>query len=586
MFRKVLIANRGEIAVRVMQACDELGIASVAVYSDADAAALHVRRASEAVRIGAPPATQSYLSIEAILAAAAATGADAIHPGYGFLSESPRFADACSEADIVFVGPSAATMRLLGSKREAKLLARRIGVPVVPGYDGADQSPVALAEEAARVGFPLLIKASAGGGGRGMRVVRSEADFAEALAAAKRESLSAFGDDAVLLERLIEHPRHIEFQILADTHGAVIHLGERECSIQRRHQKVIEESPSVALTPTLRAAMGAAAVAIAREAKYVSTGTVEFIVAPGGEFYFLEVNTRLQVEHPVTEAVTGVDLVHEQLRVAAGGALPMRQEQIVLRGHAIECRIYAEDASTGFTPSVGTLDLFRPPLAVGVRNDVGVEAGADITPFYDSMLAKLIAWAPDRRTCIRRTLHALRHYATGGVTTNVPLLTAVVASPEFGAGDISTAFLDDELPKILESMPVPAVHVAHTAPVSVAPPRPGNAQDFNPWRSARFTTPSQTLRPAPRAPGLSIDDFATGAAESASGWRVEAPLPGVVAKVAVAAGNSVVAGQTVVVIEAMKMEIGVQAPMAGTVARVACAPGDIVKAQAILIELE
>jgi 3-methylcrotonyl-CoA carboxylase alpha subunit len=488
MFTKILIANRGEIAVRVMQACAEMGIRTVAVYSDADARALHVRRADERYHIGLAPATASYLDVERIVAAARASRAEAIHPGYGFLSENPRLAEACRQARIVFIGPGPEAMRLLGSKRAAKALARQAGVPVVPGYDGEAQEKETLTAEAHRIGFPLLIKASAGGGGRGMRLVRQAPEFPEALEAAQREARSAFGDGTVLLERLIEPARHVEFQVVADSYGNVVHLGERECSVQRRHQKVIEESPSTALTPALRAEMGTAAVALMRAAGYVNTGTVEFILAPSGEYFFLEVNTRLQVEHPVTEALTGVDLVREQIRIAASLPLEFQQADVRLRGHAIECRIYAEDAAQGFRPSTGELLLFEPPVGPGMRNDVGVATGDVVTPYYDSMLAKLIVAAPDREACIARTAVALGSYAVLGLTTNVPLLQRIVDAPAFRQGKISTGYLDQHLPELLAETELPeqvllaAAAWEATARRQANPSGPG-ARERNPWRA-------------------------------------------------------------------------------------------------------
>ncbi|MGH2388148.1 MAG: acetyl/propionyl/methylcrotonyl-CoA carboxylase subunit alpha, partial [Chloroflexota bacterium] len=374
--------------------------------------------------------------------AARAGGAEAIHPGYGFLAENANFAEQCEAAGLIFVGPTAEAMRLLGDKRAAKQLARRLGIPVVPGYDGPDQDPVTLDEAAGELGFPLMIKAAAGGGGRGMRLVQAAADFAAALESAQREAAAAFGDPTVLFERAIVSPRHVEFQILADHHGNVLHLGERECSVQRKHQKVIEESPSPVMTAGLRAEMGAAAVTLARAAGYRNAGPVEFLLAPTGEYYFLEVNTRLQVEHPVTEQVTGIDLVQEQLRIAAGEPLAVRQQEVVSRGHAIECRVYAEDPSRDYAPSIGALTVFAPPVGEGIRNEVGVEAGDEITPYYDSMIAKLIVSAPDRPMCIDRALAALRAYRVEGVATNLAELGEVLDSTAFRSGNIATDFLD------------------------------------------------------------------------------------------------------------------------------------------------
>jgi 3-methylcrotonyl-CoA carboxylase alpha subunit len=438
--KKLLIANRGEIAVRIIRACREAGIRAVAVYSEADRDALHVRLADEAYPIGPAPAVQSYLRADGIIDVAQRAGVDAIHPGYGFLSERAHFARACEAAGITFIGPPAAAIEAMGSKIEAKRIAIAHDVPVVPGYDGDDQSPDTLAGEAERIGYPLLIKASAGGGGKGMRVVGNAAEFSAALDAAKREAKAAFGDDAVLLEKLIREPRHVEIQVFADDHGTTLYLGERECSIQRRHQKIVEESPSVALTPELRVRMGEAAVRVARAVGYRNAGTVEFMLDRDGQFYFLEMNTRLQVEHPVTEFVTGLDLVRLQLAVAQGEPLPLTQNDVALRGHAIEVRVYAEDP-VAMLPSIGRVALFAPPDGSGVRNDVGLQSGDQVSVNYDPMLAKLIVYGPDREGAIEKLQQALNEYAVLGVTTNIPLLSAIAAHPAFAAGDTTTDFL-------------------------------------------------------------------------------------------------------------------------------------------------
>ncbi len=462
MFRKVLIANRGEIAVRVAATCQALGITAAVVYSEADTHALHVRVADEAYPIGPAPATASYLNVEAIIAAALRAGADALHPGYGFLSENPALADACREAGIIFIGPTAEAMRLLGSKSAAKRLAAQAQVPTVPGYHGHDQDDATLAEQARALGVPLLIKAAAGGGGRGMRELHDLADFADALAAARREALAAFGDDAVLLERLVESPRHVEFQIVGDHHGHVVHLGERECSVQRRHQKIVEEAPSPAVDDALRAEMGAAAVRVARAAGYTNAGTAEFMLAPDGAYYFLEMNARLQVEHPVTEYVTGLDLVALQLRIAAGEPLPFTQDQIALRGHAVECRLYAEDPAAGFLPSTGRLAAFDLPAGPGIRLDAGVEAGDEVTVHYDPMLAKLVAGGETRREALDRALWSLRRSSVLGVTTNLAFLERTLAHPAFAAGELSTAFVTGHLSDAAAPVPpsVPALLLA------------------------------------------------------------------------------------------------------------------------------
>ena len=443
MFDKVLIANRGEIAVRIMVTCREMGIRTVAIYSDADSYALHVSEADEAYCIGPAPASQSYLRIDAIIEVASKSGAQAIHPGYGFLSENTAFVEACEQAGIIFIGPPASAMRLMGSKIAAKQLAQSVNAPIIPGYNGTSQDANVLREEAERIGFPLLIKASAGGGGKGMREVHRSADFTEQLAGAQREAVASFGDGTVFLERLIQQPRHVEIQVLGDTFGHLIHLGERECSIQRRHQKIVEESPSVALSPTLRAEMGAAAVRIAKAAGYVNAGTMEFILDVDRQFYFLEMNTRLQVEHPVTELVTGIDLVRHQLLIASGEALQLSQAQISPHGHAIEVRLYAEDPSQNFLPSTGVVTSFIQPRGPSIRIDSGIESGNEITQFYDPMIAKMIVYGENRSAAIERMREALAQTAVFGVKTNAPLLYDIVMHPAFQAGETHTSFLTE-----------------------------------------------------------------------------------------------------------------------------------------------
>ena len=441
MFRKILIANRGEIACRVMRTARRLGVGTVAVYSDADANAAHVAQADEAHRIGPAPAAESYLNIEAIVEAAKAAGAQAVHPGYGFLAENADFAEACMAAGLVFVGPPPAAIRTLGSKAAAKALMAEAGVPLVPGYHGADQDPATLAQAAAGTGYPVLIKASAGGGGKGMRVVAKPADFAEALEGARREAVASFGDDRVIIEAYLERPRHIEIQIFADGHGNLVHLFERDCSIQRRHQKVLEEAPAPGLTPERRAAMGAAAVAAARASGYLGAGTVEFI-CQGEDFYFMEMNTRLQVEHPVTEMITGEDLVEWQLRVAAGERLPRGQEDLALRGHAIEARIYAEDPAKDFLPSSGRLAHLRLPAeGAHLRIDAGVREGDEVTMHYDPLLAKVTVWDRDRAAAIARLGAALGEIRILGPANNVEFLAAVAGHPAFAAGAVDTGFI-------------------------------------------------------------------------------------------------------------------------------------------------
>ncbi|MBV9686979.1 MAG: acetyl/propionyl/methylcrotonyl-CoA carboxylase subunit alpha [Alphaproteobacteria bacterium] len=441
MFSKVLIANRGEIACRIIRTAHRLGIAAVAVYSEADEGALHVELADEAWPIGPPPARESYLNIAVILEAARNSGAEAVHPGYGFLSENADFAEACEAAGLVFIGPPVSAIRSMGSKAEAKELMQRHGVPLVPGYHGGDQDSGRLLEEAERVGFPVLIKASAGGGGRGMRIVGHAGEFAAALAGARREAVAAFGDDRVLIEKYLERPRHIEIQIFADRFGNTVHLFERDCSIQRRHQKILEEAPAPGLDAAQRSAIAEAAVTAARAVGYIGAGTVEFI-AEEGAFYFIEMNTRLQVEHPVTEAVTGLDLVEWQLRVAAGEPLPMCQQDLVVHGHAIEARLYAEDPQPDFLPQTGTLRGLRFPPTELARIDTGVRKGDTVTPFYDAMIAKIIAFGDDRTAAVGRLQRALAATAVFGVGTNLEFLARIVAHPEFVSGAVDTSSID------------------------------------------------------------------------------------------------------------------------------------------------
>ena len=457
MFEKILIANRGEIACRVIRTCRRLGIASVAVYSDADAGALHVRLADEAYRIGGAAPAESYLRGDAVIEAARRSGARAIHPGYGFLSENADFAEAVAAAGLVFIGPRAESMRRMGSKAGAKQLMAAAGVPVVPGYNGEDQALATLSREAARTGFPLMLKAAHGGGGKGMRVVHRLDDFVPALESCQREARNAFGRDRVLLERYVATPRHIEIQVFGDAHGNVIHLNERECSAQRRYQKVLEESPSPFMTAELRAAMGDAAVAAARAIGYVNAGTVEFIVDADGNFFFMEINTRLQVEHPVTEMVTGLDLVEWQLRVAAGEPLPLRQEQVPQHGHAIEVRLYAEDPDAGFLPASGTLRALElPASSPQVRIDAGVEAGDTVTVFYDPMIAKLIVHDADRPRALSRLREALAQCHVAGTRTNLAFLEALARHPAVVEGRIDTGYLDRHLDEFLEAGAAPA----------------------------------------------------------------------------------------------------------------------------------
>ncbi|HYA06295.1 MAG TPA: acetyl-CoA carboxylase biotin carboxylase subunit [Xanthobacteraceae bacterium] len=466
-FAKILIANRGEIACRIIRTAKALGYRTVAVFSDADAGALHVRQADAAVPIGPPPATDSYLNIDALLAAAKRAGADAVHPGYGFLSENAAFAQACAQAGLVFIGPPPAAIDAMGNKARAKALMAAAGVLCVPGYQGPDQSDAKLLAEGRRIGFPVMVKAAAGGGGRGMRLVAADKDFVAALTRARSEAASAFGSDELILEQAVAGARHIEFQVFADQHGNVIHLGERDCSIQRRHQKVIEEAPSPAVSTELRAAMGEAAVAAARAIGYVGAGTVEFLLDQAGKFYFIEMNTRLQVEHPVTEAVTGVDLVAWQFKVAAGERLPLEQHQLAWSGHAIEARLYAEDPYRNFLPQSGTLIEWRPAAGEGLRIDHGVARGQSISPFYDPMLAKVIAHGATRDEARRRLVVALEDTVVFGLHTNRNFLVAALRHPAFIAGEASTAFIERHFPAGSDAMRRPDLNLRIVAVAAV-----------------------------------------------------------------------------------------------------------------------
>jgi acetyl-CoA carboxylase biotin carboxylase subunit len=442
MFKKILIANRGEIAVRVIRACHEMGIAAVAVYSDVDRASLHVRKADVAYPIGAAPASESYLNIPKILDVAARSGADAIHPGYGFLSENAKFARACADAGVKFIGPTAAAMDAMGSKTKARQAMERAGVPFVPGTSRGLESFEQAEEVAERIGYPVMLKAAAGGGGKGMRLVHAPEELKSALDGARSEAERAFGDSEVYVEKAIINPRHIEMQVLADEHGNTVYLGERECSLQRRHQKVMEEAPSPIVDADMRRRMGEVAVRVAQAANYANAGTVEFLVDEDKKFYFLEMNTRLQVEHPVTELVTGLDLVHLQIRIAAGERLPFTQEQVVIRGHAIECRIYAEDPDNNYFPSPGKITLLLLPAGPGIRHDGGMYEGWTVPMDYDPLLAKLIGYGTDREQTISRLTRALNEYFVGGIKTNISLFRRILSDPDFRAARLDTGFLD------------------------------------------------------------------------------------------------------------------------------------------------
>jgi len=644
MIRRLLIANRGEIAVRVARGAREMGIAPLGIYSEADDRAYHLSFMDDARCVGPEPAAESYLNVDAVIAAAKSMKADALHPGYGFLSERAAFAQAVIDAGMIFVGPTPQAMSAMGSKIEAKRRVREFDVPTVPGYDGDDQTLETLRTKGKEIGFPLLIKASAGGGGRGMRVVNAPNEFHESLAAARREARAAFGDDTVLLERYLRDPRHIEFQILADSHGNTIHLGERECSIQRRHQKIVEEAPSVALSPELRAKMGAAAVRAAQSVQYVNAGTCEFMLDRDGSYYFLEMNTRLQVEHPVTELVYGVDLVQWQLRIASREVLTIAQDDVRPRGWAIEGRIYSEDPANDMLPSTGTVTRWSPPEGPGIRLDAGVTAGSEVGVYYDPMLAKLIAFGSDRAQAIARLENALDGFSIGGVRTNLPLLSWIVRDDAFKAGDTTTSFLAQRLDEsIFQKSTVPReatlVCVAWMLVEGVAPWR--LAGIGIPMRLQHDGTTVDVVADTTGAPGLwflsgdlageiraerrgnavhalfehteftgtvmragnnfavhcggRVYDLAFAdppSAEAAGGThgagsdgRVLAPMPGKIVKVAVGEGDTVEEHALLVVLEAMKMEHRIEASIAATVKAILVKEGQIVAAGTALIDL-
>jgi 3-methylcrotonyl-CoA carboxylase alpha subunit len=643
-FESLLIANRGEIAVRIIRACRELGIRSIAVFSEADESSMHRRLAEEAYLLGPAPAPESYLNVGRLVGAIERSAAVAVHPGYGFLSESAEFARAVESAGATWVGPPPEAMDAVGFKVRAKELARSAGVPTIPGYDGDDESEDRLVEEAGRIGFPVLVKASAGGGGRGMRAVTREGDFVEAVRGARREAEAAFGEGSVFLEKLVEDPRHVEVQVIGDSRGNVIHLFERECSIQRRHQKVVEEAPCPALAPDLREAICDAAVRFAREAGYRNAGTVEFLLDKD-EFYFLEMNARLQVEHPVTELVTGLDLVHLQLSVAAGEPLPKGQDDVTLRGSAIEVRIYAEDEAG--MPSGGHLRNFAVPEGAGIRNDTGFEAGDEVPLNYDAMLAKLIVSAPDRPSAVRRLRRALEDYEILGPSSNLPLLGRIAAHPAFEKAETTTRFLEEYRltePPPAEPVPRGALILASAAELDRIP---ASADPFaaGPWRLLGASTlayedhrveaerlGSNTLRITAEDEGSivevlyhengriralidgepveagivqdaeevlvslrgethtlrklappTVDEAGPGADAAAS---LTAPMPGTVVKVLVEEGQEVEEGQLLLVLEAMKMEQPVSAPHAGVVNSLPFDEGSLVPGGAVLVEVQ
>jgi len=584
MFDTVLIANRGEIAIRVMRACRELGLRSIAVYSEADRDAPHVAYADAAFLLGPAPSAESYLNIPRIVEVARQSGAGAVHPGYGFLAENAEFARAVEAAGLVFVGPPAEAMERMGGKTAARREATAAGVPVVPGA----LEPIEELDEVRRLGaefgYPIAIKAVGGGGGRGLRVVRDPAEIADAFASARREAEVAFKNGALYVEKYLDHPRHIEIQILADAHGNAVHLGERDCSVQRRHQKLIEEAPSPALSPELRAEMGAAAVRLAQSVGYVSAGTLEFLFQDG-QYYFLEMNTRIQVEHTVTEQVYGVDLVKAQLRVARSEPLWLRQADLVPRGHAIECRINAEDAAHGFRPALGTVGAYREPAGPGVRVDSGVRADYTIPPFYDSLLAKLVTYGDSRDEAIARMLRALAEYEVGGLTTTIPFHRAALDHPVFRAGELSVNFIAQH-PELIERAAAlaPAPVASAEAAEPPAPPRNFTVE----VNGRRFGVAVFGAGPAPAAATEPQPGAANGrrpakkAAMAAQVDGVISPIQGRVAAVRAEAGQQVEAGQVLFVIEAMKMENEITAPHAGMIAEVHAQVGGTVEAGAVL----
>ena len=609
MLKSLLIANRGEIACRVIRTARRLGVRTIAVYSDADAGALHVREADEAVHVGPSPARDSYLVADRILDAARATGAEAIHPGYGFLSENADFAQAVTDAGIVWVGPNPASIRAMGLKDAAKALMAKAGVPVTPGYMGEDQDPASLTGQADKIGYPVLIKAVAGGGGKGMRLVERASDFADALASCQREAAASFGNAHVLIEKYIQRPRHIEVQVFGDSHGEVVHLFERDCSLQRRHQKVIEEAPAPGMDAATRAAVCAAAVDAARAVDYVGAGTIEFIAdASDGlradRIWFMEMNTRLQVEHPVTEAITGVDLVEWQLRVASGERLPRRQDELSINGWAMEARLYAEDPARGFLPSIGRLDLLRFGRGPGARIDTGVEQGGEVSPFYDPMIAKVIAHGTDREEARRRLGAMLADSAVWPVRTNASFLVKALAHPAFIAGDVDTGLIGRDGEAMAEP-PVPSAQALSAAAARLvqASGFAGFRLNAAPRATARFCLDGEPVEVAltggSDAPAPCAFVTEQGQAWRLTPWRKDgvhgggagdgailSPMPGRIIAVEVAAGDRVAKGQKLLTLEAMKMEHTLTAPFDGTVAELHASPGAQVQVEALLARIE
>ncbi|HEX7757887.1 MAG TPA: acetyl-CoA carboxylase biotin carboxylase subunit [Caulobacteraceae bacterium] len=619
MFDKILIANRGEIALRIHRACKEMGISTVAVHSEADTSAMHVRLADESVCIGPAPASKSYLNIPSIIAACEITGAQAVHPGYGFLSENARFAEIVAAHGYTFIGPKPEHIRVMGDKIAAKAAVKAAGIPVVPGSEGALQTEAEAFAAAEEIGFPVLIKAAAGGGGRGMKVARTREDLAEAVATAKGEAKAAFGDDAVYMERYLSTPRHIELQIIADAFGNVCHLGERDCSLQRRHQKVLEEAPSPAIDAPTRARIGKVVVDAIKAIGYLGVGTIEFLYE-NGEFFFIEMNTRLQVEHPVTEAITGQDLVEWQLRVASGEALPLTQDQLKIDGHAIEARLYAEDPATGFLPSTGPLTYFRMPSEV--RVDAGVEQGGEISPFYDPMIAKLIAHGATRDEAAHRLAQACREVEVWPVKANAYFLANCASHPDFLAAMLDTDFINARLESLI-AKPTPSVPAAAVAALGRLESQAAG-EACSPWVSDVGTVGFRLNRPARSTATVFVDGspaeaaidpmasggvdlggpgeavlFADGTAFSLtlrpkagahagaeSDGSIRSPMPGKIVTLAAQVGASVARGAPLVTLEAMKMEHALTAPFDGTVAEVAVKVGDQVSEGVTLIRLE
>jgi acetyl-CoA/propionyl-CoA carboxylase, biotin carboxylase, biotin carboxyl carrier protein len=576
-FRRVLVANRGEIAIRVFRALRELGCESVAVYSEADRAARHVRAADDARLIGPGAPGESYLSIERILEAARASGADAIHPGYGFLAENARFARACEDAGLVWIGPPAAAIDAMGSKIESRRRMAEAGVPVVPGTTERVTTAEKVIELGDSLGWPIAIKASAGGGGRGLRVVRGPDEVERALVSAEREGETYFADGAVYVERYIDDPRHVEIQVLADRHGAVIHLGERDCTLQRRHQKVVEEAPSPAVDDALRERMGAMAVAAAKAVGYVSAGTVECLVDPEGAFFFLEMNTRIQVEHTVTELVTGVDLVRAQIEIAAGAPLALEQSDVRLRGHAFECRVNAEDPGAGFLPAPGRITRYREPGGPGVRVDSGVEEGSEVVGLYDPMIAKLLVWDVDRPRAISRMRRALDEFEIEGVPTLLPLHRLIFAHPAFAAGETCAGLVEGTL----------AAQLAPAGPADAPVPAPQERVLEIEVDGRRHEV--RVLEPG--ADGLAgerqrrEERRARGRRVGAGGEAIASPMQGTVVRVEVAEGEPVESGRVLVIVEAMKMENEIAADRAGVVSDLRVAPGDAVRSGQVLLSV-